>query len=589
MFRRLTRYAVLSSLSLSLLASPALAQMGFSPSSMISSRAADVASSAIATSLRMVQGAEMSVDHAITETVTGFAVSPNGDLLALARSSGSVAVVDLIQGHIVSKLAAGEDGKGSAAAVVAQARQGQSSQTVNGQKLVLDGGVLTVTPAGGDLAARVVLASDGWAAVSQTGQFEAEGNGLDAVSWTADDQKFSLEQFSDSHYEPGLLARLLSAQAQQTASAPVETLAPPPAPKVEVSKSFAMPPTAAIQTVKDGDSSDAEDFQVPYQITDVGGGITEIRLYQNGKMVWNDKPAAVSEGESVSGSIETKLAQGNNEFRLVALSRDRIESRPAKVKVSYTGAERKSVLHVVAVGISSYKNPSLNLNYGVADAKGLVSYFEKQPKTLYRDVVIHTLYDTQASKDGILAVLDELKNTNPEDAVVIYLAGHGDTLGETWYFMPYDVRYPEREDEVRSRGLSSNDINDRIKNIGAQKVLMLVDACKSGAAMVAMRGFEDRKSLMRVARAAGVHVVAAAGKEQFAAEITQLGHGLFTYTLLEGLSGKADRKSSKVVTVRNLTNYIEDELPELSENYKGVAQFPVVDSRGMDFPVAVYE
>jgi uncharacterized caspase-like protein len=124
--------------------------------------------------------------------------------------------------------------------------------------------------------------------------------------------------------------------------------------------------------------------------------------------------------------------------------------------------------------------------------------------------------------------------------------------------------------------------------MGAQKILMLVDACKSGAALVGYRGFEDRKALTKVARASGVHMVAAAGKDQFAAEVNELGHGIFTHTLLLGLSGKADGKKQQYVSVRELTNFIEDQMPEISESYKGVAQFPVVDSRGQDFPIAVY-
>lgn len=605
----------------------AQAQFGFAPNMAVSSNAADVATKAIGISIGMVRGAEMQVDRSVAVTVSGFALSSRADRLALARPDGSVVVVDLIEGRRIAQWRPEETGNGEGAALAAAARRGNKSATANGFSLILALGAVQINDREGAVAARVVLASDGWAIVAQNGQFEAEGNGLEAVKWTVEDKNFALEQFSDSHYEPGLLARMLaaappSAQAVQplepltpaTAAEPgkslavpapaatpapwggeaakpgeppkmVEILAPPPPPKVVVSKEFAMPPSSVFEGVRDGASSDAEAFSLSYLVKSEGGGIEELRLYQNGKLVWSAVPRT---DDDVKGTIDTKLAQGTNDFRLVALSRDRIESRPAKVKVTYTGAERKSTLHVVAVGINAYKNPALNLNYGVTDARGIVDHFAKQPKTLYRDVVVHSLYDKDATKAAILDLLASLKSTNPEDAVLIYFAGHGDTIGETWYFMPHEVRYPEREDEVRDRGLSSAELNESIKNMGAQKVLMLVDACKSGAALVAFRGFEDRKSLMRVARASGVHVVAAAGKEQFAAEMVQLGHGLFTYTLLEGLSGKADSKKSNTISVRALTNYVEDQLPEISQTYKGVAQFPVVDSRGMDFPLAVY-
>jgi len=33
--------------------------------------------------------------------------------------------------------------------------------------------------------------------------------------------------------------------------------------------------------------------------------------------------------------------------------------------------------------------------------------------------------------------------------------------------------------------------------------------------------------------------------------------------------------------------YIEEQLPEITKKHKQEAQFPVIDSRGMDFPLAI--
>jgi uncharacterized caspase-like protein len=118
--------------------------------------------------------------------------------------------------------------------------------------------------------------------------------------------------------------------------------------------------------------------------------------------------------------------------------------------------------------------------------------------------------------------------------------------------------------------------------------LLLLDACRSGGAVVSFRGYEDRKSLAQLARSAGIHVIAASGASQLAAEVDELRHGLFTYVLLAGLKGEAVIGSaSRSVTVRGLLAYIEDQLPEVSKKYKAEAQYPVSSSKGMDFPVAL--
>ncbi len=637
-------------------------------------------------------------------TAARLAFSPDGTVVVAADKDGAIQIIDATSGRVIATAKAGFAptalSVGFATALVGGTTEIRLVDLASGavglaikphakpiaDALLLRGGALVLTAstdasirltdpkAAAEPLGQMVVGRNGWAVVAASGEFDAENDGLDAVKWAAGQDSFTLDQFSDNHFQPGILPRLLTRgesewrravvvtatrvaeqRAEEAKLAAAETAAREKAAQerlatekvakqiaeqkrlaaenaardkaeqerlalesrkaeeaqrlaedqarqavadaarvaedarkaeaaktVVVSKEFAMPPQVAFETPKAETSSDSDDFQLNFNVKDLGGGVEEVRLYQNGKLVSSQAGA-----DNPSG-FTAKLAQGPNEFRLVALSRDRIESRPAKVKVTYTGAERKSTLHVVAIGINKYKNPALNLNYGVGDAQGIADYFGKQPKTLYKDVVIHTLYDDQATKANIVTLLASLKDTKPEDSVVIYLAGHGDTLSEGWYFMPTEVRYPEREDEVRERGLAATEINVRIKEMGAQKILMLVDACKSGAALVAFRGFEDRKALMQVARSSGVHVVAAAGKDQFAAELAQLGHGLFTYTLLDGLSGKADRKQAHVVTVRGLTGYVEDQLPEISQAYKGVAQFPVVDSRGMDFPVATY-
>jgi uncharacterized caspase-like protein len=104
---------------------------------------------------------------------------------------------------------------------------------------------------------------------------------------------------------------------------------------------------------------------------------------------------------------------------------------------------------------------------------------------------------------------------------------------------------------------------------------------------VAFRGYEDRKALMQLARSSGVHVLAASTGDQQAAEVKELGHGVFTYLLLKGLKGEAATATSKNhVTVLGLFAYINDQLPEISKRYKTEAQYPVYSSKGMDFPLA---
>lgn len=65
-------------------------------------------------------------------------------------------------------------------------------------------------------------------------------------------------------------------------------------------------------------------------------------------------------------------------------------------------------------------------------------------------------------------------------------------------------------------------------------------------------------------------------------------HGLFTYAILEALEGKADGgvKDDKI-TANEIKTYVEDRVPELSEQYHGSPQYPTGYSFGQDFPLVI--
>ncbi|MGH7340643.1 MAG: caspase family protein, partial [Candidatus Rokuibacteriota bacterium] len=70
--------------------------------------------------------------------------------------------------------------------------------------------------------------------------------------------------------------------------------------------------------------------------------------------------------------------------------------------------------------------------------------------------------------------------------------------------------------------------------------------------------------LERLTKARGRLVITASRPNEVALESADLGHGLFTYYLLEGLAGKADRNSDGIVTVAELYPYVEDQVERKS-------------------------
>lgn len=100
----------------------------------------------------------------------------------------------------------------------------------------------------------------------------------------------------------------------------------------------------------------------------------------------------------------------------------------------------------------------------------------------------------------------------------------------------------------------------------------------------------EERAIAQLDRSAGIHILASSGEEQTSKEVKELEHGIFTYVLLQGLSGAADGSPADgKITVYELKSYIDDQVPVLNEKYSGKAQYPHTFSRGQDFPVCLEE
>lgn len=345
----------------------------------------------------------------------------------------------------------------------------------------------------------------------------------------------------------------------------------------------------------------AHTIPLTVDIFDGGGGVKEINIYQNDKLIVHDDSIKTSgEGQKVSRTYAVEMMNEANEFRVKVINFQKIESKADELTVHYTGdVIATTTLHVLAVGINKYQNSNYNLNYARPDAEAFVSKVGERGKNIFKSINVVPIYDEDATKENIVKGFKSIiARAKPEDVFLFYYAGHG-TLDEDnkdadgnspFYFVPSDVTklYADPE-QLKSKGLSGDELGDFLTQIKSRKQIVLTDACHSGGIIKGMKvraAATDERAIVQLARSSGVVWIASSGSKQFATEFDQLKHGVFTYALLEALDGKADNGDHKV-TVNELKIFMEERVPELTKQYGGEAQYPIGYITGNDFPISV--
>jgi uncharacterized caspase-like protein len=236
----------------------------------------------------------------------------------------------------------------------------------------------------------------------------------------------------------------------------------------------------------------------------------------------------------------------------------------------------------VTIGVNRYRDSRFNLDYGVPDALAILRQLDRASSGVFNRTIAYQLTDEAATRAKILEVLTALQSLPPDDVLVVYLAGHGEIVGNEWYLLPQDFVFSPQG--IQQTGISATQLEQLLSRAGPQRVLVMIDSCKSGGGIDTLATSMDRRMLHAVGRNTGVAMLASARRDQLAAEIPRLGHGAFTYVVLEGLSGKAATRTGRV-TAGEILSYSTSQLPGLTKSLANFVQIPVAYRRGEDFSI----
>jgi len=212
----------------------------------------------------------------------------------------------------------------------------------------------------------------------------------------------------------------------------------------------------------------------------------------------------------------------------------------------------------VIIGIDNYLHWP-KLQYAANDAKGIREMLIRRYRFKADKVLM--LLNEEATREKILSALgDAMANPDKvkrEDRVFVFFAGHGITRKlpsgrELGYIVPVEADLQNYQGQC----ISMTNFQDISEAIPAKHLFFVMDACYSGLALLRGASSRSENYLHEVSRRTARQMLTAGGAAEQVADNGPNGHSVFTWTLLQGLEGRADLNNDGFITASELAAYV---------------------------------
>jgi hypothetical protein len=241
---------------------------------------------------------------------------------------------------------------------------------------------------------------------------------------------------------------------------------------------------------------------------------------------------------------------------------ERVRSRVGRKEAKGDGAASSSVGQVlntgqawaVLVGINHYEDPHIaDLQVCVDDVTAIHHSLDAGYRVA--KLLTDATGERLPTRANILGELSIISQTAAEgDLLLFYFSGHGVAESGESYLLARDTRVSA----LKHTAVSMRDVRELLELSPARAKVMVLDACHSGASIGKAEPTMTPEFIRRVfEEAEGMAVLASCKQGQKSWEWREKGRSVFTYYLLEALSGRADLGGKKgFVTVSDISRYV---------------------------------
>lgn len=222
------------------------------------------------------------------------------------------------------------------------------------------------------------------------------------------------------------------------------------------------------------------------------------------------------------------------------------------------------------IGISKYQKVSQDLwpQFADADAKTFSQHLASpRGGAVPADQVIVLTNEeatTAAVRNGFQTILRQ--RAGKKDTIFILVAAHGIVDSRGAYIMTYDSDPQDLSTTAIPFSEIQSLVDDELSKVG--RVVLFADVAKT-AAIGNLKTASVGTAVEKLGEATGDMLgISAARPREVSDAGTQYGggHGAFTYSVLKGLQGLGDHNDDRFVDAGELTTYVRDNVPKITNN-----------------------
>jgi formylglycine-generating enzyme required for sulfatase activity len=213
----------------------------------------------------------------------------------------------------------------------------------------------------------------------------------------------------------------------------------------------------------------------------------------------------------------------------------------------------------LVIGMDRYDGRSWpQLSNGIKDAEEVAKALKAQgfEVTLLKDL-------KSADLDAALRQFFYFDGAEADARLLLWFAGHGDTIGDEAYLVPVDAPSPNLDAEFRSKAISLRRFGEYMREAKAKHVLAIFDSCFSGSVFNVARSVPP--PAITLATTESVREFISSGE----ADQSVSDDGMFRKLFLDVLAGKetdADANHDGYVTGTELGLFLHQKMTNLSGN-----------------------